>query len=113
VQEGVAQWMEGRRSIDSAGMVLDVLGQPGAPRLQMLEGSWMALPGGAASFAYAWSLAVIESVVQSGGVSDVSRFLDAIATSVSTEEALRQSLHSDYGDLEQQTLVFLRHEYVR
>jgi len=94
-------------------MVLDVLGQPGAPHLQMLEGSWMALPGNAASFAYAWSLAAIESIVQSGGISDVSRLLDAIAASASTEEALRQSLHSDYSDLEQQTLTFLRHEYVR
>jgi hypothetical protein len=73
----------------------------------------MGLSGGAASFAYAWSLAVIESIVQSGGISDVSRLLDAIASSASIEEALHQALHSDYADLEQQTLVFLRREYVR
>jgi tetratricopeptide (TPR) repeat protein len=113
LNEGVAQWMEGQRSIESAGMVLEVLGQPGAPHLQMLEGSWMRLPGDAASFAYGWSLAVVESIVQSGGISDVSRLLDAIATSPSVEEALHQTLHSDYADLEQQTLAFLRREYVR
>lgn len=113
VQEGIAQWMEGQRSIDSAGMVLDVLGQPGAPRLQMLEGSWMGLSGGAASFAYAWSLAVIETMVQSGGISDVSRLLDAIGSLASVEEALHQALHSGYADIEEQTLAFLRREYVR
>ena len=113
VQEGVAQWMEGRRSNSAAGALVELAGQGRAPSLQMLEGSWMSLSSGAASFAYAYSLAAIESIIQSGGISDVSRLLDRIATSNSTDAALRESLHSDYADLDQQTVAYLRHEYLR
>ncbi|HSY58801.1 MAG TPA: hypothetical protein VK795_04525, partial [Terriglobales bacterium] len=80
---------------------------------QMLEGSWMALSSDAASFAYAYSLAAVESIIQSGGISDVSRLLDRIATANSMDSALRESLHSDYADLDQQTVAYLRHEYLR
>ena len=113
LQEGVAQWMEGRRSSAVAGALLDAAGQGGAPPIQSLEGSWMGLPGNSAAFAYAWSLAIVESIVQSGGISDISRLLDRIATSPTTEAALRDALHCDYADLAQQTLDYLRHQYVR
>jgi hypothetical protein len=44
---------------------------------------------------------------------DISRLLDAIAASPDTEQALRDTLHDDYSDLQQQTIVFLQHEDVR
>jgi hypothetical protein len=113
LQEGVAQWMEGRRSNSAAGALVELAGQGRAPGLQMLEGSWMALSGGAASFAYAYSLAAVEAIIQSGGISDVSRLLDRIATSASIDAALRESLHADYADLDQQTVAYLRQEYLR
>jgi tetratricopeptide (TPR) repeat protein len=113
VQEGVAQWMEGRRSTSSAGALVELAGQGRAPSLQMLEGSWMSLSGSAASFAYAYSLAAVESIIESGGISDVSRLLDRIATGQSMDTALRDALHSDYSDLDQQTITYLRHEYLR
>ena len=113
LQEGIAQWMEGKRSGGSAGALLNVLGQEPGPHLQAFEGSWMSLSGGSAAFAYAWSLAVVESIIESGGVSDISRLLDHIATAPSTEDALREALHINYADLEQQTLTLLRHEDVR
>lgn len=113
LQEGVAQYMEGRRSSSSAGRLLDILSAGGAPSIEMLEGSWMGLSGGAASFAYAYSLAIVESIIQTGGMSDISRLLDRIATSSSTEESLRETFHSDYADLQQQTIAYLRREYVR
>ena len=56
---------------------------------------------------------MIESIVQSGGITDVSRLLDRIATSPSTEAALRETLHCDYADLQQQAVEYLRHAYVR
>jgi len=63
--------------------------------------------------AYAWSLAAVESMIQSGGIGDISRLLDRIAASSSTEEALRDTLHQNYADLQQQTIAYLRHEDVR
>jgi tetratricopeptide (TPR) repeat protein len=113
LQEGIAQWMEGRRSSRDAGALIDVAAQGGIPSLGSFEGSWMSLSGNSAAFAYAWSLAVVESIIQAGGVIDVSRLLDRIATSSSTEAALRETLRSDYADLAQQTVDFLRHAYVR
>jgi tetratricopeptide (TPR) repeat protein len=113
LQEGTAQYMEGRRSTESAGALLNAASQGGVPTLPSLEGSWLNLSGSSASIAYAWSLAAVESIVQTGGIGDVSRLLDAIATAPSTETALRDSLHSDYADLQQQTITLLRHEDLR
>jgi hypothetical protein len=113
LQEGVAQFMEGRRSNNSAGALVELVGQGRAPSLQMLEGSWMGLSGGAASFAYAYALAAIEAIIQNGGMSDISRLLDRISTASSMDAAIRDALHSDYSDLDQQTIAYLRHEYLR
>ena len=112
LQEGIAQWMEGRRSSGASSALLDLAAQNGIPSLGSLEGSWLALSGNSAAFAYAWSLAVVESIVQSGGITDISRLLDRIATS-STEAALRETLRCDYAELAQQTVDYLRHAYVR
>jgi hypothetical protein len=46
-------------------------------------------------------------------LSDISRLLDHIAAAPSTEEALRDTLHSNYADIQQQTIAYLRHEDVR
>jgi tetratricopeptide (TPR) repeat protein len=113
LQEGVAQYMEGRRSSGSAGALLDAANQGAVPTLGMLEGSWLALPGNSASMAYAWSLAAVESIIQAGGVSDISHLLDHVAAAPSTEDALRDTLHENYADLQQQTIMYLRHEDVR
>lgn len=113
LQEGVAQWMEGRRSGGDAAALVETGGQGKPPRLEMLEGSWMGLSGGAARFAYSYALAAVETIIQSGGISDISRLIDRISTASSTEAALREVLHTDYSDLDEQTIAYLRHEYVR
>jgi tetratricopeptide (TPR) repeat protein len=113
LQEGTAQYMEGRRSAESAGALLNAASQGGVPTLPSLEGSWLNLSGSSASIAYAWSLAAVESIIQAGGAGDISRLLDSLATAPNTEAALRDSLHSDYADLQQQTITLLRHEDLR
>lgn len=113
LQEGIAQWMEGRRSSAVSTALLDAAAQNQTPSLAALEGSWLALSGNSAAFAYAWSLAVVESIVQSGGITDVSRLLDRIATSTSPEAALRETLRCSYADLQQQTVDYLRRAYPR
>jgi hypothetical protein len=113
LQEGLAQYMEGRRSVMSAGALAAAAGQGNAPSLQSLEGSWLSLSQYQASFAYAWSLAAVESIVQSGGMSDVSRLLGQIATAPNTEEAMREVLRCDYNDLQQQTIAYVRQQDLR
>ena len=113
LQEGVAQWMEGRRSGGNAAALADTAAQGQAPRLEMLEGPWMGFSSGQAAFAYAYALAAVEAIIQSSGISDISRLLDRVSTAPSTEAALRETLHSDYSDLDQQAIAYLRREYVR
>jgi len=113
VQEGVAQWMEGKRSDESAAVLVQVYDAGQAAPLAQLEGSWMRLPGPMASYAYAWALANIEYIVQTQGMGDVERILDRLSTGTSTEQAVREVLHDDYGDLMQATAEYLKKNYGR
>jgi tetratricopeptide (TPR) repeat protein len=113
IQEGLAQWMEGKRSGDSAALLAQTFQDGHATTLVDLEGSWMGLPSDAAAYAYAWALANIEYIVQTDGMGDVERILDRIGAGSSTEEALRAVLHSDYHDLMQSTAEYLRKTYGR
>ena len=72
----------------------------------------MGLSGDSAGMAYAWSLAVVESIVQNGGISDVSQLIEKTATAPTPEDAVRQALHWDYDDLQQQTVDYLRNQYL-
>jgi tetratricopeptide (TPR) repeat protein len=113
IQEGLAQWMEGKRSGDNAAVLAQVFQDGHAPSLGQLEGSWMGLQSDAAGYAYAWALANIEYIVQTDGMGDVERILERIGGGSSTEAALREVLHSDYSDLMQSTAEYLRKNYGR
>ena len=111
IQEGLAQWMEGKRSGDNAAVLAQVFQDGHAPSPGQLEGSWMGLQSDAAGYAYAWALANIEYIVQTDGMGDIERILDRIGSGGSTEAALREVLHSDYNDLMQSTAEYLRKTY--
>ena len=104
--------MEGRRTIRIRRPLLNAASQGGVPTLASLEGSWMGLSAIPPPLAYAWSLAAVESIIQTGSIADISRLMDAIDTAPNTEQALRDTLHDDYSDLQQQAIVLLRHEDV-
>ena len=113
LQEGLAQWMEGKRSGEYAAGLLQVYDAKQAVSLGALEGSWMRLGGDAAAYAYAWSLANVEYIIQTNGMGDMTRVLDHIASGESTEGALQAVLRSDYNDLSQATAEYLRRSYGR
>jgi tetratricopeptide (TPR) repeat protein len=113
VQEGLAQWMEGKRSGDNAGALAQDYKDGRTPSPSRLEGSWMGLPDDAAGSAYAWALANVEYIVQVDGMADIERILDRIGSGSSTEAALREVLNSDYEDLMQSTADYLRKTYGR
>jgi tetratricopeptide (TPR) repeat protein len=108
VQEGLAQWMEGKRSGANAAVLLQVYDAKQAVALGDLEGSWLRLPNDAAAYAYAWALANIEYIVQVDGMTDVEHILDRLAAGSTTEGAVREVLHVDYLDLMQSTAQYLR-----
>jgi hypothetical protein len=112
LQEGIAQWMEGRRSRAAAAALVQLYEGKQMPSLGALEGSWMSLSGDSAAFAYAWALAAVETIIETDGKNDLERLLDQVAVASSVEAALKGSLRRDYPDLEQQTITYLRRTYV-
>ena len=112
VQEGLAQWMEGLRSDSTAPNLVRIYEQKEAVSLGALERSWTRLSSEDAAYAYAWSLANVEYIVETNGMTDVERILDRIAAGISTEEALHQVLHQDYDEISQATVEYLRKAYV-
>ncbi len=112
IQEGIAQWMEGQRSKDNASVLVQVYEEKQAMGLGQLEGSWMQLSGPIAGYAYAWALANVEYIVQVGGMGDLERILNRIAQGNSTESAVQEAMHSNYDDLEQATVAYLRKTYL-
>jgi tetratricopeptide (TPR) repeat protein len=113
IQEGLAQWMEGKRSTESAPILTQVYAAGAAPSLGTLERSWMGLNREQAVYAYSWALANIEYIIDTDGMADIERILDRIGSGQSTEAALREVLHSDYADVSQSTNAFLLRNYVR
>jgi hypothetical protein len=83
------------------------------PSLASLEGSWMNMPNDFVGNAYAWSLAVVETLTHNGGVSDVEHLLDRVATEHTTEAAVRSALRLDYTELNRLTAEYLRSNYSR
>jgi tetratricopeptide (TPR) repeat protein len=111
LNEGLAQWMEGRRSADSAKILIDAFDRGAFPPLKRLEGSWTQFPAPAAALAYAWSLAAVECVMAKSGPLTINRLLTNLSKASSTEDALREALQIGYTDLDAQTAEYLRQNY--
>jgi hypothetical protein len=111
VQEGLAQWMEGKRSGAAAGVLVQMYDAKQAMSLGDLEGTWLQLSSAVAGYAYAWSLANVEYIVQVDGMTDMERILDRLGGGSTAEAAVRQVLRSDYEELMQSTAQYLRKTY--
>jgi len=113
LHEGVAQWMEGRRSGADAQDLLAAFEQGKGTSLRYYEGSWMHLNAPQARFAYAWSLAVVEGIEAQSGPDAIERLLDAERTESSPEAALLQGLRTSYSHLDEATVAYLRQTYLQ
>ena len=112
LQEGIAQYMEGKRSRNAAGGLSAAYERHMEFSLASYETSWMNLPKETAANAYAWSLAVVETIVGTDGMDDVERILDRIAAQSSAEDAVHAVLRDSYADLMQSTVQYLRKAYL-
>jgi tetratricopeptide (TPR) repeat protein len=111
LQEGLAQWMEGKRSGPNAHVLLQVYDAKQAMSLGDLEAPWLRFSSDVVGYAYAWALANIEYIVQTEGMTGVERILDRLAAGSTTEAAVRDVLRSDYSDLMESTAQYLRKTY--
>ncbi len=112
LNEGIAQWMEGRRTGGDAAPLVALYERDQAKALRYYPGSWMNLNAAQARFAYAWSLAVVEAIEAQSGLDGIDRLLDAQRTGASGEAALVQALHTKFSDLDQTTIAYLRQTYL-
>jgi tetratricopeptide (TPR) repeat protein len=115
LNEGLAQYMEGRRSEQSAQQLVAMYqaGEGHYIPLHHLEGGWTRMPAPVAAFAYAWGLAATETIIANSGMYGLERFFDHLANESSVEPALRESLQTTYPDLERNTVEYLRTTYPR
>ena len=111
IQEGLAQWMEGKRSDLNAGALMAIYKSDPSLGQKHFAGEWMKLSNREANAAYAWALANVEYIVQAGGMNDVDRILDRLAAGDSAEAAVKAVIRCDYGDLTHDTVQYLRGKY--
>ena len=111
IQEGLAQWMEGKRAGANAAALLRVYDSKQAISLGDLEAPWLKMSNETAGYAYAWALANIEFIVQVDGMTDMERVLDHLREGMATEAALKTVLRDDYSDLMDSTTQYLRKTY--
>ena len=69
IHEGLAQWMEGKRSDAMAQMLERMYAADPQLSVTHYEGEWMKFSPEAAAAAYAWALANVEYLMRSGGMS--------------------------------------------
>ena len=111
LNEGVAQAMEGKSLASDGRRIGQLFRAQHAIPYNLLEGSFMRFNNVEAVVAYDESLAAVEYISQTYGMSDVERILERIGQGSSTEAALRATIHSDYGQLESEVGHFLASKY--
>src|SRR5882762_126621 len=112
MQEGLAQWMEGQRSGTNAAVLVKRYQSDPASSLKHYQGEWMKMSSEDVDEAYAWALANIEYMVQSGGMGDVGRILDRLAAGELGQDAVKDVRRSDLAELNRETVEYLRRTYV-
>jgi hypothetical protein len=76
-----------------------------------LEGSFMRFSPLEATLAYDESLAAVQYITDTYGISELQRILQKLAEGSSTEAALRTTIHSDYGQLQTEVAKYLANKY--
>jgi hypothetical protein len=71
----------------------------------------MQFSGTQATVAYEESLAAVQYISDTYGMSDLQRVLVRLGQGSSTEAALRATIHSDYGQLETEVGKYLIGKY--
>jgi len=120
LNEGLAQWMEGRRADKFAPALAKFLEDAQAQAHGsadwatppgVLQGSWSGLSTEQARLLYDLSLSMVEYIIQTNGMAQIESLLDAITAGPSTQAAMRTTLGMDYLQLQQQTVLYLRRAY--
>jgi Peptidase MA superfamily/Tetratricopeptide repeat len=110
LNEGIAQAVEPRQ-LTHGQLLADLFRTQREIPLNALEGSFMQFSSTQATVAYEESLAAVQYVSDTYGMSDLQRILERLGQGSSTEAALRATIHSDYGQLEAEVGKYLISKY--
>jgi tetratricopeptide (TPR) repeat protein len=111
LQEGIAQAVE-PKSLSAHGPVLArMFATEREIPFNALEGSFMQFSTIQAVIAYDESLAAVQYINDTYGMSDIQRVLERLAQGSSTEAALRAVVHSDYAQLQSEVGRYLVGKY--
>ena len=111
IQEGLAQWMEGKRSDSVAQALIHMQAVAPEKAAAHFEGEWMKMPDEGVAAAYAWALANVECIVANGGMGDLEHIMDRLAAGEAPEAATKEVTRSDYAGLTSDTVEFLKRNY--
>ena len=111
LNEGIAQAVEPKSLASNGRRLAQLFHAQQAIPFNMLEGGFMRFSSIEAVVAYDESLAAVEYINETYGMSDVERVLERIGQGSSAEAALRSTIHSDYGQLEAEVGKFLAGKY--
>jgi tetratricopeptide (TPR) repeat protein len=110
LNEGIAQAVEPKQ-VSHGRLLADLFRTQHEIPLNALEGSFMQFSSVQATLAYEESLAAVQYISDTYGMSDLQRVLERLGQGSSTEAALRITIHSDYGQLEAEVGKYLIGKY--
>lgn len=111
LHEGIAQIEEGKSSATYGQPLAQLFGAGQEIPFNALEGSFMRFSTPEAVVAYAESLAAVEYIRDTYGMSDVPRILERLSQGSSAEAALRSTIHADYSQLRDELARWLKDKY--
>ena len=111
LNEGIAQAVEPKTVSRDGRRLAELFAAEREIPFNALEGSFMRFSGIEALLAYDESLAAVEYIHDTYGMSELRRILERIGEGSPTEVALRNTIHSDYGQLQREVGKFLLSRY--
>ena len=111
LHEGIAQAVEPKTVSGDGRRLAQLFAAEREIPFNALEGSFMRFSTIEAILAYDESLAAVEFINDTYGMSELRRILEKIGEGSPTELALRNTIHSDYGQLQREVARFLVSKY--
>jgi tetratricopeptide (TPR) repeat protein len=111
LNEGVAQLEQGMTTGPIGARLAALYASGHQVPLNQLEGDFQGYNTAEASVAYAESLAAVEYIRTTYGLSDVARLLQRIGEGQSLESAMRNTIHAGYAELETEITSYLQKNY--
>lgn len=111
LHEGIAELEEGRSTTEIGPRLAALYATGRQVPLSQLEAGFQGYSTAEAAVAYAESLAAVEYIRNTYGLSDLARLLQRLGEGQSVESALRSTIHGGYAELETEITAYLKKSY--